>query len=411
MQGFLKLFFVCTLVDSYIANAETESGGTDSQNAKQGGYISPESTTLPLNVARFRFVYGQSESTFGYDNSGKKVESGLKLNGAGGAAVIEYGVSKRLGVQFLVPLTKGANISVNNKEKFKSSSIQPEVARQVGDVFTKILANPTVGGLYNSGGTAPVDIAISDELVIPAGANVKSFLDQAKAQKIVSETEAAYSSAKDSVEDTQFDKGIGDIEIGAKYSISTVDDPFCPGLPLYFSVAGGLRLNSSGYKKAVENGLVPNGRGTTDFGLRLNADYDFTRGVQLQVENQTEFMVLKGRTYSSSGKEVDYARSGAREIGYVKLVVAPGAWASELDMIRFSGKYGYDLDAKTKTDGKTQTDPAARGQSATFGLSYDGLTQGVPLQVDFDIVKPIAGKARQFASSNNILTLKTFYQF
>ena len=72
------------------------------------------------------------------------------------------------------------------------------------------------------------------------------------------------------------------------------------------------------YKKAVENGLVPNGRGTTDFGLRLNADYDFTRGVQLQVENQTEFMVLKGRTYSSSGKEVDYARSGAREIGYVK---------------------------------------------------------------------------------------------
>lgn len=411
MKSILLLCLGCAVVGHNVAKAETESGSADTEKSTQGGFISPESTTLPLDVARFRFFYGQSESTFGYDNGGKKVDSGLKLEGEGGAAVFEYGVSKKIGVQLLIPLTKGVDLTVRDKEKFKASKIQPEVEKQVGAVFSTILANPTIGGLYNSGANAPVAITISEKLVIPQGANVKSFLDQAKALEISNQTEAAYASSKASVEDTKFDKGIGDIQIGAKYSISTIDDPYCPDLPLYFSVSGGIRFNTSGYKKAVEDGLVPNGRGTTDFGLRLNADYDFTRGLQLQAENQTEFMILKGRTVSSTGKEVDFARTGARQTGYLKLVLAPGAWAPEIDFIRVSGKYGYDIDNKTKTDGVTQTDPASKAQSATFGLSYDGLNHGIPLQVDLDVVKPIAGRSAQFASSSNVITLKTFYKF
>ncbi len=389
----------------------------NSEKPSETGKITPESTTLPKDVARFRLVYGQSEGTYGYDSKGKKVNKGLKVAGTGGAGVFEYGITPRLGFQFLVPFSLKTKVEVHNKETFRNL-VKAGITSEVNSAFDKIIADPTLGALYNSNSVAPADIAIPGLPTIPAGANVKSALDGAKSQTLASQlsdsnVEKIYTTEKAKIDDRDFDKGLGDIETGVRYSLSTIDEPFFSGIPLYFSVAGGIRWNTSGYSKSVKSGLIPNGRGTTDLGLRLNAEYGIIQGLQVQFENQTEVMLLKGKTHTSGDekKEVDYVRSGLREIGWAKLVVAPGAWLPCTDMFRLNLKYGYDNDAKTKTDGELQKEGASQTRSQTIGLSFDGLTMGLPLQADLDMTTPISGKNATFANKSNIFTLKTFYRF
>ncbi|MEI8026837.1 MAG: hypothetical protein WCI18_10865 [Pseudomonadota bacterium] len=389
-----------------------------SEKHTETGKIIPESTTLPKDVARFRVVYGQSEGTYGYDSKGKKVNKGLKVEGTGGAAVFEYGITPRLGFQFLVPFSLKTKIEVHSKDTFRDV-VKAGITTEVNKGFNNLLADPTLSALYNSNSVAPADIAIPGLLTIPAGANVKSVLDGARSQTLASQLADAnvdkiYNVEKAKIEDLDFDKGLGDIETGARYSLSTMEEPFFSGIPLYFSVTGGIRWNTSGYAQTIKSGMSPaNGRGTTDLGLRLNAEYGIIQGLQMQFENQTEVMLLKGKTYTGGEekKEVDYERSGQREIGWAKLVVAPGAWLPCTDMVRLNLKYGYDMDAKTKTDGKLQKEDATQTRSQTIGLSFDGLTMGLPLQADLDMTTPISGKNAAFANKSNVFTLKTFYKF
>ena len=400
---------------SLIASPETSSV-VASKKTPETGKITPESTTLPKDIARFRLIYGQSEGTYGYDGSGKKLDKGLKVKGTGGAAVFEYGITSRLGFQFLVPFSLKTKIEVNSKDTFRTL-VKEGITSKVDSAFDAITADPTIGALYKSNSAAPVNIAIPGLGTIPAGANVKSFLDGARTQTLASKlsdsnVDSVYNQEKEKIENRDFDKGLGDIETGVRYSLSTIEDPFFEGIPLYFSVAGGIRFNTSGYAKAVKSDMTPSGRGTTDLGLRLNMEYGITQGLQAQFENQTEAMLLKGKTYSTEqDKEVDYERSGLREIGWAKLVVAPGAWVPSIDMLRFNVKYGYDMDAKTKVDGKLQKEDASQARSKAIGLSFDGLTMGLPLQADLDMTTPISGKNTAFATKSNVFTFKTFYKF
>lgn len=404
-------------VQSVQSRALIATPNASSEKNTETGKIIPESTTLPKDVARFRVFYGYSEGTYGYDSKGKKINKGLKVEGTGGAGVFEYGITPRLGFQFLVPFSLKTKVEVHNKDTFRDV-VKAGITSQVNSGFDTLLADPTLGALYSSNSVAPADIAIPGLLTIPAGANVKSVLDGARSQTLASQLADAnvdkiYNEEKAKIEDLDFDKGLGDIETGARYSLSTIDEPFFSGIPLYFSVAGGIRWNTSGYAKTIKSGMSPNGRGTTDLGLRLNAEYGIIQGLQMQFENQTEVMLLKGKTYTAGEekKEVDYERNGLREIGWAKLVVAPGAWLPCTDMVRLNLKYGYDMDAKTKTDGKLQKEDATQTRSQTIGLSFDGLAMGLPLQADLDITTPISGKNAAFANKSNVFTLKTFYKF
>jgi hypothetical protein len=213
--------------------------------------------------------------------------------------------------------------------------------------------------------------------------------------------------------------GLGDIEVGAKYKFSTVEQPMFEGIPFYASVGLGLRMNTSGYADATKDGKLPVGRGTTDLGLRLNADYGIVQGIMLQVENQTEFMVMKGETYSSE-KKVDFERDGIRNVGYGKLVVAPGAWYAPIDVLSFGAKYAYNFDAKTKTDGKLKEGAIApESQNLVTSASLNGFVHGIPLQLDVDYTMPVSGKGNLDAyrlsetpvASSVAATLKAFYKF
>ncbi len=322
----------------------------------QPGDIRPESDTLPVNVARFRVIYGYGWGNQMFDKDGKKQDALVEFTKSGGAAVIEYGVTDKISAQFLAPFAFEPSYEVNKESN-----------------------DPNVKGA----------------ILLLGEKGIEDFAEKTKAS------------------------GIGDIEVGLKYKFSTVEEPIFVEIPFYASLALGLRMNTSGYKDATKDGKLPVGRGTNDLGIRLNADYGIVQGLMLQVENQTEFMVMKGETYSS-GKKVDFERDGIRNVGYGKLVVAPGAWYAPIDVLSFGAKYAYNFDAKTKTDGKSVEGAIApESQSLVTSASLNGFVHGIPLQFDVDYTVPVSGKgnldnyrlSETPVAASVAATLKAFYKF
>jgi hypothetical protein len=219
--------------------------------------------------------------------------------------------------------------------------------------------------------------------------------------------------ARNVASESTLQTGLGDVEVGAKYALSTVARPFFAALPLYTSVALGLRLNSSGYDIARAGGEIPSGRGTNDLGLRLNADWQALPGLQVQVENQTEFMVVGGTSWDlpevDGGKEVDYSREGLRQVGYTKLAIGPGAWWDPLALLLFSVRYVWDNDPPTKTGDVTSAVQIKRAAQA--GISLNGLAYRLPIQLDYDYVHALPSPNLPSAFNSHQIQLKAYARF
>lgn len=370
--------------------------------------IIPESAVLPESVLRFRAIYGAASSKKGYDANANKIENGIKVTANRAVAVLEYGITERISGQLLMPYSLGGKVTVDDKTKLIETSIRGPVTAAVDAGLAPAIA--ALGAAYTANASSPADIVLSATLTVPKNTPIKTYLDGVRAALIEKNIAAQYEAAKTTAESVKFQEGLGDIEVGAKYSISTVKEPVIAGVPFYASAGVGVRLNTGKFVDAAKDGKRAAGRGTTDLGIRLNADYEATDGIQLQVENQTELMLAKGKTYVG-GKEVDYARDGMRQVGYTKLVIAPGAWIPAADVVLLNARYNWDNDAQTKTDGTANAGTATVGRSAQFGLGFDGLKLKLPVQLDYDYVLAARSRNVGTALDANVVTLKLFYKF
>jgi hypothetical protein len=384
-------------------------GGNAGLPGTRKSLIIPESTVLPEKVLRLRAVYAGAESKKGYDGAGNKVDSGLQVNVSAVTTAIEYGITNRLAAQFVVPYRLSGKAKVSSDTDFASTGVKELLKTKVKEIKNGL------GVAYTSNATAPVSIDLAPGISIPKGAPIKTYLDGVEQQLMNSPQlpAALVNYAKAQVEDQTFTKGMGDIEIGAKYSLATVDEPFVDGLPLYASVAAGIRLNSSKYSESTKKGEKPVGRGTTDVAARLNADYEVISGVQLQIENQTEVMAAKGKAWNfseaSKGQELDLERKGMRQLGYSKLVVAPGTWIPHAEFLLLNARYNWNNESTVKL-GDEET-VGSVGRSAQLGLSLDGLKMKLPVQLDYDYVIAARGRSVDNAFDAHVATLKLYYKF
>ena len=408
----------------------SQAGNTSELAGTPKSLIIPESAALPESVLRFRAIYAGATSTSSYDSNANKVENGLKISANQSVAVLEYGVTDRISAQLLVPYSLGGKVTVDDKDKFTSQIFKPKVEATVAAGVAKFkaalpaLETGAAGAsaaafalAYKAGASLPIEADLGNfdaaftGVKIPANTNIKTFVDSKLAPALITgalASSAQYDAAKKIAEDTKFQEGLGDVQLGAKYALSTVSAPWFDGVPLYTSIGAGVRFNTGKFKEAAKDGKQAAGRGTTDLGIRVNADYEPLNGVQLQLENQTELMLAKGKTYSDS-KEVDFERDGMRQNGYSKLVVAPGTWIPAADFLMLNARYNWDNDAATKRDGK-QLSSVKIGRSAQVGVGFDGLKLKLPVQLDYDYVLP-AKSRNATAFGANVVTLKLFYKF
>ena len=436
-----------------------EAAKTDGEASSGPSLIIPESAVLPEGVVRLRGVVASATATTGFDRDAKSIDIGATLKATAGAGVLEFAITDKISGQILVPFRSEANFEVTDAAKFREYVKQTSAFkdfREQGLAFANANLAELAGELKGqterakliaAGVPAPnADIAYAQykagtKLVVANALATNTPVGEAISLASYGlGTIGATENLKDGIERVLLDagvataaskgiaKGIGDIEIGAKYAFSSVKEPMIEGVPFYASVGLGVRLNSSHFKSAAVDNKAAVGRGTTDLGLRLNADYDIIEGLQFQFENQAEMMIQKGKTYKpaalagfvkdydtgklyTAGTDVDYERTGMRQVGYTKLVFAPGIFASSLNPLKINAKYSYDYDAKVKVDGVEQKDEATRSTSVAFGLGLDGLQMGLPLQADIDFVMPVSGRNVGFASKANVGTLKLYYKF
>lgn len=388
---------------------EGQPANTEELAGARKSLIIPESAVLPESVLRFRAIYAGAESEKGYDAQGNKVKAGIEVRVRATTAVLEYGITDKLSAQFLVPYRLDGKAEVESDDDFTRTGLAMLIAEKKKELIHAL------GAAYTNNISAPESIQLIPGIpgaTIPAGAPVKTTFD-AIAAGLAANPDLVKDYAKTLVNEQKFQKGLGDIEIGAKYALSTVNEPWFDGIPFYTSIAAGVRLNSSKYAEATKKGETPVGRGTLDAAVRLNADYEMINGVQLQLENQSEFMVSKGKAWNyaeaNKGVELDLAREGIRQLGYTKLVIAPGAWIDGADFLMLNARYGWNNDSKTKLG--TETEDGAIGRSAQAGVSFDGLKLKLPVQLDYDRVFAARGRNVDNAFDANVVTLKLFYKF
>ena len=385
----------------------SQAGNTSELAGTPKSLIIPESAVLPESVLRFRAIYAGATSTSSYDSNANKVENGLKITANQSVAVLEYGITDRISAQLLVPYSLGGKVTVDDKDKFIEKNLRGPVTAGVDAQVNPLKA--ALGASYTGNQKLPVDFPIpGTPYIVPANTGFKDYVDGLRATTISTTLESEFAKYKKAAEDTKFQEGLGDVQLGAKYALSTVSAPWFDGVPLYTSIGAGVRFNTGKFKEAAKDGKLAAGRGTTDLGIRVNADYEPLNGVQLQLENQTELSLAKGKTYSGD-KEVDYERDGMRQNGYSKLVVAPGTWIPAADFLMLNARYNWDNDAETKTDGK-QSSSVEVGRSAQVGVGFDGLKLKLPVQLDYDYVLP-AKSRNATAFGANVVTLKLFYKF
>ncbi|MEN9529294.1 MAG: hypothetical protein RI932_1167, partial [Pseudomonadota bacterium] len=212
--------------------------------------IIPESAVLPESVLRFRAIYAGAKSEKGYDGAGNKVENGVKISANIGTAVLEYGITEKISAQLLIPYRLDGKAEISSKEKFIEQNLRAPVTAQVDLQVNQLKSG--LGALYTNNTSFPAPFTIpGTNYTVPANTGIKTYVDALRAQAISTALETTYEQFKKTTEDTKFQKGLGDIEIGAKYALSTVKEPWFDGVPLYTSVAAGVRLDSSNYTEAT----------------------------------------------------------------------------------------------------------------------------------------------------------------
>ena len=402
----------------------------DKAEPKENVYLSAggEGKTLPENVLRVRLPFRFASATQGFNSSGKKLDQGLDLSIVGSGLVAEYGVTEDLSVQFLLPVVLQNKLGLN-ADKFRKSDAYNDnylkfVKTAAGLLFSKGLCRSVEACVTDilAGSSLPADTAIplpsGETLQVKAGVPIRQYSDTLVVNAI------APTSGK---------TGLGDVEIGALYSVLSERGPYT-NIPVFVSLGGGLRLPTGSFAD-VPSSQRSTGRGTLDLGLRSNVDYNPLPGVFLAWQNQLELMLAKGKKKKSSlldgsklndadpttatavatgsngkGNEQTFERRGARNVGFVKVSWGVANVIPVLEPIGLNAQYKYDFDSAEYLDGIAQG-PRRQAYNVSAGGSIDLLAYKIPAQFDVDYEFPVSGKNSALAASILSVTLKGYYKF
>ena len=406
------------------------AGGSNSDagNSKYLYATQPEGQALSEKMLRLRLPYGMQTGNFGYDGDGKKVANGFNAKAAGGAFVLEYGLTNRISLQFLMRYISSMEVTVD-ASTFKKSDLYKATRDEVytskfgagvtPENLSAVLTQKIAGALVeqgacgtvviascvnniNGGMTAPAALPASATGLpsdIPAGAPLKGALAQ-QASAINSAVESQILAGAKSAE-KKGATGLGDTEIGVLYEVLAQK-------PVFFSVAGGLRLPTGKFTDISAN-EIPTSRGVYEFGLRTNLDLLPVDWFMISWQNQAEAMVMKGKE-KVGGKTEDAKRKGVRQVGFVYLKPSLVPLSRSLNVLAPRVGFTYDHDSALYV-GDQAVPPRSYQHNWLVGMGFDLTRLNVPLQLDLDYTQPFDGKNVAVATGGLLATLKAYYVF
>jgi hypothetical protein len=385
-----------------------------------------EGKTLPEGVFRLRIPFRSAVASHGFSSEGKKADSGLRLNVASGALVFEYGYSSAVSFQLIVPAVLRNQMSMDGSVFQKSFVFQEKYDEFIAAAAAKLVSdglcsdvNACVDAIQKKGFALPA----TTELTLPTG-------EKLTVRAGVPLKEVASSLVTRAALPAEGRTGIGDIEIGTLIAIA---DPnvglWKKDWPLNLSVGLGLRAPTGSFSdvSAAQRGT---GRGTWDLGFRTNVDWYAASGFVMSFQNQWEQMIVGGVKRRSSlldssklnsadpliegadqvANEAKFERSGARQIGFLKVASGLGDFVSSLDPVVLSLQWKYDFDPKTLRGGRIESTDSQL-HSVLAGVQLDGLKLNVPAQLEVEYEFPVAGRNRRIAPQIMTASMKAYYRF
>lgn len=365
-----------------------------------------EGQTLPKGVLRVRIPYNYATAASGFDKDGNKRDAGLTLRASGTAFVLEYGATGNLSLQLLAPYVLSNELGLDADRFRKSDVYKKNYDEFLAGLGAKLQAQgicpsadacaQLIEGGYALPADTPVVLPSGETVVVKAGVPVKAYADS-----------IVVGAARPAAGRT----GLGDVELGFLYALFKRYDA---GL----SIGAGLRFPTGSFGD-VPSAQRATGRGTTDLGIRFNADVSPFKGVWLSYQNQAELMLIAAEKTPSSLldnnelAEADaqkFERKGVRNLGFFKLGWGLGNITQSLAPIGVQTQLKYARQSKEYLDGEPVGDPA-NSMSLLGGAVFDALAYRIPLQLQYDHEVPLSGANVTLAPTVQLLTLKAYYRF
>lgn len=389
--------------------------------------------TLPEGVMRVRLPFQNVSGEEGYDEEGNREGQGYGININATALAVEYGVTDKLSLAFVVPyITKSAaglnayDLRANNR------SFQREYMRYKDAV---------VGLLQQQGMCSDVDscealvanpnysVPAGQEIILTTGEPVTALPNEPTSRQIDR-------LIAQSVIPLEGETGIGDVELGALYNFYSNDT-------ISLSTGLGLRL-PTGKFESVPSGMRETGGGILDLGVRFNFDYQPVPWFVFSLQHQFEQMLASGTKTKSSGiyndrtntgdptteaaiaigsdgfdNDQKYEKWGLGHDGFVQLGFGLSDIADVLTPVGVGVNYGWYEDRETRYDGLAFDDNGWRYDEITrlrfvgFNVSFDGLALKplLPFSLVYDYQKAVSGSFATVAPTISRFQLIGYYKF
>lgn len=406
---------------------------TSDSIVKKRGVASPgyvlvgDAQLLPAKVLRFRYILQNVTGNQGFDSKGKAYDVGATLNAAGHAFAMEYGITDRLSLQFIVPVVGANNLAIDANKFRQSDEFEEEYQNLVEAVTPALEARGLCSGVAGcrsaiDGGLAlgvdtPVELPTGEIVTIAANVPLK---------------EAADSVILKAVEPASGKTGLGDVTVGFGYSVFSS--------PRQIVTLGlGVRLPTGEFTNVPAAYRAP-GSGFTTLGLVARYDLRIFNPLMLSISNQTEHhltsavrnrsSILNSTELNTADPTVDdpaiagegdgiandapIVRKGVLNSGSVKVSFALGSIARFLNPVAIYGAYGWKIDPAYERE---NDDDSYREKSELYTASYAvaidglGLQPRIPLNISFQRDTPIAGKNVLVAPNLDIYQFILYYKF
>lgn len=412
----------------------------------------PEGKVLPAGVMRARAVYGKTTGNgSSYDKDGNSIDAVIEVNGTGGAAVFEYGISDKMSLQIQQDFVLGFESTLKT-DKLKSSSgwagymtsaysstataaakiraLETNTKTTISskETFTTAATIAIASEAVQNGACGTVSGSNAAEFVASCIANIKTGQQSTKAYtsavvgaipqgagfgtivgSFADATDAALQAGVVAASRAKAEKkggrGLADTTIGVLYEAFKTDS-------FHVAVAGGIRYPSGNRDRAANE--RPTGRGLTEFGARFNLDYTPIPTLALAWQNQSEVMAAAGK-YNVAGESVTVSRKGVRNVGFFLVKPSLAGLSESLSFIAPKVGLAYDYDSeermKSGSGSETPTGNRAYERRLIAGLGLSGFDFGVPLHLDVEYRKSLAGQNIAAATDSLTTQLKAYYKF
>ncbi|MFK7873703.1 MAG: hypothetical protein AB8C84_11165 [Oligoflexales bacterium] len=406
--------FLCLGMSSSLFSQEKASKQTASSSPSHVAY--PNGKTLPEGVVGLQSVVNQKSSEASWNEQGQKSDLGVDVQVLTQASVLQYGITPKLTLQFMVPwvFQNNATLSV---QRFRNSDIYRNIYKQkVLEIYQRkevqklFLTIESFQKALDDGLDLPVpmeqELPTGDKIRVGNQASIHNYIDSLILHGAAPQEGAI---------------GLGDMRVGALYQVFSDS---------WRAVAFGVGAEVPTAKADIPESKRALGSGLWSFALRSSLDVSPVSGLWFSYQHQVaqslgqkykEFQSLldNTKTISKENESLLYERFGIKQEANLSMKYGFGALTPYLKAFAAGGSLNWyksyqDIEHHVSNDFKsvqTNRQPVSQGYTQGAFFRADALPYGLPLALEWTGSRTLYAENQKLSFVDQSLSLSAYYKF